>query len=38
MNLNQQTLSDKVRLGEEPNKNTIMGFDGQTKFELPFLS
>lgn len=38
MNLNQQTLSDKVRLGEEPNKNTIYGFDGQTSFKLPFLT
>ncbi len=38
MNLNQQTLSDKVRLGEEPNNNTILGFDGQTQFNLPFLT
>ncbi len=38
MNLNQQSLSDKVRLGEEPNKNTIMGIDGQTSFKLPFLT
>ncbi|MER3524568.1 MAG: cell surface protein SprA [Ignavibacteria bacterium] len=38
MNLNQQTLSDKVRLGEEPNKNTIVGIDGQTTFKLPFLT
>ena len=38
MNLNQQTLSDKVRLGEEPNKNTIFGFDSQTQFDLPFLT
>lgn len=38
MNLNQQTLSDKVRLGEEPNKNTIFGVDGQTQFNLPFLT
>jgi hypothetical protein len=38
MNLNQQTLSDKVRLGEEPNKNTIMGVDAQTQFDLPFLT
>ena len=38
MNLNQQTLSDKVRLGEEPNKNTIYGVDGQTSFKLPFLT
>ena len=38
LNLNQQSLSDKVRLGEEPNKNTIMGVDGQTSFKLPFLT
>jgi len=38
MNLNQQTLSDKVRLGEEPNNNTIMGFDGATSVDLPFLT
>ena len=38
MNLNQQTLSDKVRLGEEPNTNTIMGIDGSTTFNLPFLT
>ncbi|MEW6511397.1 MAG: cell surface protein SprA [Bacteroidota bacterium] len=38
MNLNQQTLSDKVRLNEEPNNNTILGLDGATSFNLPFLS
>ncbi len=38
MNLNQQSLSDKVRLGEEPNNNTIMGIDGATSFKLPFLT
>ncbi|MCC6396710.1 MAG: cell surface protein SprA [Bacteroidetes bacterium] len=38
MNLNQQTLSDKVRLGEEPNNNTIFGIDGSTTFDLPFLT
>jgi len=38
MNLNQQTLSDKVRLGEEPNNNTILGVDGSTTINLPFLS
>jgi len=26
MNLNQETLSDKVRIGEEPNSNTIFGW------------
>jgi cell surface protein SprA len=38
MNLNQQTLSDKVRLGEEPNNNTIFGIDGSTTLNLPFLT
>ncbi len=38
MNLNQQTLSDKVRLGEEPNNNTIFGVDGSTTINLPFLT
>jgi cell surface protein SprA len=35
MNLNKQTLSDKVRLGEEPSNNTIFGIDGSTSFNLP---
>ena len=34
MNLNQQTLSDKVRLGEEPTSNTIFGVDGSTSFNI----
>jgi hypothetical protein len=38
MNLNQQTLSDKVRLGEEPISNTIFGIDGGTSVELDFLT
>jgi len=38
MNLNQQSLSDKVRLGEEPNNNTIYGVDGSTQIALPFLT
>lgn len=38
LNLNQQTLSDKVRLGEEPISNTIMGIDGSTTFNTPFLT
>ncbi len=38
MNLNQQTLSDKVRLGEEPTNNTIFGIDGHTSLDLPFLT
>ena len=38
MNLNQQTLSQKVRLGEEPTNNTIYGLDGQTGANLDFLT
>ena len=38
MSLNQQTLSDKVRLGEEPISNTIMGIDGGTNLNLDFLT
>ncbi len=38
MNLNQQTLSDKVRLGEEPISNTILGFDGGTSINLDVLT
>lgn len=38
LNLNQQTLSDKVRIGEEPLNNTIYGVDLKTKFDLPFLT
>jgi cell surface protein SprA len=38
MNMNQQSLSDKVRLGEEPISNTIMGFDGSTSFDAPWLT
>jgi cell surface protein SprA len=34
MNLNQESLNDKVRLNEEPISNTIMGFDGSTTFEV----
>ncbi|HYQ87251.1 MAG TPA: cell surface protein SprA [Bacteroidota bacterium] len=38
MSLSQATLSDKVRLGEEPTSNMIMGFDASTSFNLPFLT
>ncbi len=38
LNLNQQTLSDKVRIGEEPLNNSILGLDFQTSLELPFLT
>ncbi len=38
LNLNQQTLSDKVRIGEEPLSNTIYGVDFKTGGDLPFLT
>jgi cell surface protein SprA len=38
MNLSQASLSDKVRIGEEPTKNTIMGIDGGFTSKLPFLT
>jgi len=38
MNLNRQTLSDKVRIGEEPLSNTMYGADFKTSAELPFLT
>lgn len=38
LNLNQQTLSDKVRIGEEPMNNSIYGLDFKTSFELPFIT
>ena len=36
--MNQQTLSDKVRIGEEPLSNTIYGVDFSTSGDLPFLT
>lgn len=38
LNLNQQTLSDKVRIGEEPLSNTIYGVDFNTSADLPFVT
>ncbi len=38
LNLNQQTLSDKVRIGEEPLSNTIYGVDFSTNAELPVIT
>jgi len=38
LNLNQQTLSDKVRIGEEPLNNVIMGTDFKSSFDLPFIT
>ncbi len=38
LNLNQQTLSDKVRIGEEPLNNSIYGLDFRTNINLPFIT
>jgi cell surface protein SprA len=38
MNYSQQSLSDKVRLGEEPISNTIMGIDGGTTLDANWLT
>ncbi len=38
LNLNQTTLSDKVRIGEEPSSNSIFGMDFKTGFDLPFIT
>ncbi|MBN2570738.1 MAG: cell surface protein SprA [Ignavibacteriales bacterium] len=38
LNLNQKTLSDKVRIGEEPMNNSIWGVDFKTGIDLPFLT
>ncbi len=38
MNVSQQSLNDKVRLGEEPMSNSIYGIDFQSKFDLPIVT
>lgn len=38
LTLTQQTLSDKVRIGEEPLSNSIYGVDFNTSADLPFLT
>ena len=38
LNLNQQSLNQKVRIGEEPLSNTIYGVDFGTSMDLPFLT
>lgn len=38
MNLNQQTLSDKVTIGQEPMSNSMYGLDFNGSYNLPFLT
>ncbi|MEP1150658.1 MAG: cell surface protein SprA [Balneola sp.] len=36
--LNEQTLSDKIRIGNEPINNTVIGLDANAKFDTPWLT
>lgn len=38
LTLSQQTLSDKVRIGEEPLSNSIFGVDFSTSIDMPFMT
>ncbi|MBZ0202093.1 MAG: cell surface protein SprA [Ignavibacteria bacterium] len=38
INLKQQTLNDKIRIGEEPTNNTIIGFDASADIKTNFLT
>ncbi|MBN1398634.1 MAG: cell surface protein SprA [Bacteroidetes bacterium] len=38
MNYSQQSLSDKIRVGEEPISNMMLGVDGRTEIEAPGLT
>ena len=38
MNYSLQSPNDKVQVGEEPMSNLILGVDGGTSFDLPFLT
>ncbi|MFZ1729513.1 MAG: cell surface protein SprA [Bacteroidota bacterium] len=38
MSLNQKTLSDKVRIGEEPISNSMFGVDAKTMLDMPVLT
>ena len=36
--LNEQPLSDKIRIGNEPINNTVLGFDANARFDTPWLT
>lgn len=36
--LNEQPLSDKIRIGNEPINNTVLGLDGKAQFDTPWLT
>lgn len=36
--LNEQTLSEKIRIGNEPINNTVLGLDANAKFNTPWIT
>lgn len=36
--LNEQTLSEKIRIGNEPINNTVLGLDANAKFDTPWIT
>ncbi len=36
--LKEQPLSDKIRIGNEPINNTVLGIDAKAKFDTPFIT
>ncbi len=36
--LNEQTLSEKIRIGNEPINNTVIGLDANAEFDTPWLT
>lgn len=36
--LNEQPLSDKIRIGNEPINNTVLGLDAKAQFDTPWLT
>ncbi len=38
MSMREETLADKVRVGEEPISNTIFGIDGRTRIPMNFVT
>ncbi len=36
--LNEQTLSEKIRIGNEPINNTVLGLDANARFDTPWIT
>ena len=37
-NLNEQPVQDKIRLGDEPVNNTVIGMDANAEFDMPWIT